>query len=487
MVDHHTLRAASESDSYVVRKVLVEARAVACNDARLLCADALPALTAAVGPAVCGTLPRAQWRESIARALDTAVPDDAPPPPAVHGIGGLLQVLDAAVPTDAHERRVVQVLDSAELSRIEDARVRAPILLQLLRGAVAAGRAHGSLTSLQARIVASIAALSQPPLGLSGLVQAPLLSALRDASVRGASDTEASSAPPEAAARALFLAAAALARRGDQRGSKHGCVLVVEVGEEEEVGFGGVGFDETEETSGAACEACACDATDGSAPASPMATDAGRSAAAADAAVGAAAGAAVGSPRRPVRFALGDGRWAHVLGSGFNHSVVERRGTRGRTRIVHAECHAIADAFARHGEARARRWLRRASAVVVELVDDCGYADAPPCPKCACLLRAVGVAAARHSTCEGALRELRLPAARAELLEVGMACKPLGYALDEVGVRSEWLEHALGEHAGRERRAKEEADRHLLCSAQSKARALAHWRRHTRAVTHRRG
>ena len=191
MADHDTLRAASESDSYVVRKVLVEARAAASNDARLLCAAALPVLTAVLEPAVCGTLPRTQWRESIERALDEAVPRDVSPPPPVRSIGGLLQVLDAAVPAGAHERRVEQVLDSTELSRIEEPRARAPILLQLLRGAIAAGRAQGSLTPLQGRIVTSIAALARPPLGLSGLVQAPLLCTLR---ARGASDAEASRA-----------------------------------------------------------------------------------------------------------------------------------------------------------------------------------------------------------------------------------------------------------------------------------------------------
>ena len=50
---------------------------------------------------------------------------------------------------------------------------------------------------------------------------------------------------------------------------------------------------------------------------------------------------------------------------------------------------------------------------------------------------------AAHSTVEGALRLVQLPAARPELLALDMACKPLSYACDAMGVRCERLELAL--------------------------------------------
>ena len=58
-----------------------------------------------------------------------------------------------------------------------------------------------------------------------------------------------------------------------------------------------------------------------------------------------------------------------------------------------------------------------------QLRDDAAYEDAPPCRKCATLLHAIGVPYAIHSTRDGKLKRLKLPAARPELLAVGMACK----------------------------------------------------------------
>ena len=149
-------------------------------------------------------------------------------------------------------------------------------------------------------------------------------------------------------------------------------------------------------------------------------------------------------------FGVRDGaRVSYAVGAGWNREVVDRRSVRPRSRVLHAECHAVADCIRRHGEAVALRLLRRATAWIVELKDDVGYEDAPPCRKCACLFRALGVRAARHSTREGVLRDLGLPAQKAELLRVGMACRPLSYALDEMGVKCETLERALEQEVAR--------------------------------------
>jgi hypothetical protein len=139
-----------------------------------------------------------------------------------------------------------------------------------------------------------------------------------------------------------------------------------------------------------------------------------------------------------------------ILGAGWNHEVHEQRGRSRRTRVVHAECHAVADCIRRLGEEEAFERLRGATAWIVELRDETAYDDAPPCRKCACLLRAFGVAGARHSTCDGRLATQRLPPPKPELLRVEMACKPLAYALDAMGVRAERLEAALSARGERD-------------------------------------
>ena len=70
-------------------------------------------------------------------------------------------------------------------------------------------------------------------------------------------------------------------------------------------------------------------------------------------------------------------------------------------------------------------------AYIVELKDDCGYDDAPPCRKCQSLMRSVGVGKVAHSTKEGALKVYSLQP-KPEWLRVEQACRPLAYALDDV-------------------------------------------------------
>ena len=102
MLDHDTMCCASELDTYIVRKLLADARAAAAgDDSRLLCATATPVLTAALEAAACGVLPRAQWRPYIAAGLDAAAALSTSALPPVHSsLGGLLHALDGLVPME---------------------------------------------------------------------------------------------------------------------------------------------------------------------------------------------------------------------------------------------------------------------------------------------------------------------------------------------------------------------------------------------------
>lgn len=355
------VRLAAEPDSYIVKQVFIDARDVAGVDARLLCDEALPPLTAVLQVAATGALPRSQWKAEISRRLDEAVPQSGTPVTS-RSLGELVQELTQRVPEGAHAQRLSAAL-SGVLAHTPSKDERAPRLLQLLRGATHLPTTTAS--DLVQRILAELEALAQPPLMLDGLVQAPLLAKHQPG--RGISG----SASGDDGSRQIFLLAAELARRGDQRGAKHGCVLV-----------------SSDEIQGA-------------------------------------------------------GWQGRILGEGWNHEVYEQRGNAGRKRVLHAECHAIADAIRRHGEPVAFREFGRATAWIIELRDEAAYDDAPPCRKCACLLQSVGVLRAVHSTRDGALRELALPSARPELLAEAMAAKPLMYACDALGVRCQRLEEAL--------------------------------------------
>jgi deoxycytidylate deaminase len=166
-----------------------------------------------------------------------------------------------------------------------------------------------------------------------------------------------------------FLEAANLARRGNQIGSKHGCVItvrkdviknnlnllkVIEKSKDLNVGLDG---DDYESTS-----------------------------------------------------------YDIIVGKGWNHNVVPN-GTGGKKRMVHAEVHAVADTIRRFEEDLAFNHIFPfATAVIVELKGDTSYDDAPPCPKCELLLRAVGVHKTCHSTDKGYVKDLDLPPCSDRLL-----------------------------------------------------------------------
>ena len=381
------VRDAAMGDRKLVTAIVAEARAALPHgEAWLMSAFVLPQLVATVADATTGALPRAKWKAALRSRLEL-VPADAGEAAGVSSMAELIDHLNHSIPEGAHAKRVLAALDdllptdeSGSVLHVHAAE-EASALVQLLRGATSA-----SSVALQQRIVRELDGLARPPLGLAGLVQLPYLRAHGLAAPDHAS-AELASAPvaegaalsaPSSARRelALFLSAASLARRGDQRGAKHGCILV-----EGDSAAGGVG--------------------------------------------------------------VGSVVSLEVLGEGWNMEVFEQRGRSQRKRVLHAEAHAIADAIRRRGERDAFDALQRCTAYIVELRDEAAYDDAPPCRKCNTLLQAVGVPRAVHSTSSGGLQELILPRAKPELLTEPMACQPLSYACDALGVTCERLEHAL--------------------------------------------
>ena len=176
-----------------------------------------------------------------------------------------------------------------------------------------------------------------------------LLQQLEAGSSSGGGDDDAAEQMSEAE---CVAAAALLARRGDQRGARHGCVIVL--GQQ-----GGVQ------------------------PGSP--------------------------PREPAAAPHPPPAAARLLASGYNHKIpVRRPGVPTRRRVCHAEAHAVARAIQRYGEQRAFALFGGATAWIVELAGEVGYDDAPPCPNCEGMLRAVGVARVCHTTASGRLRTREL-------------------------------------------------------------------------------
>ena len=64
-----------------------------------------------------------------------------------------------------------------------------------------------------------------------------------------------------------------------------------------------------------------------------------------------------------------EGGRARILGEGWNHQVYEQRGRSQRKRVLHAECHAVADAIRRRGECGAFAAFKRCTAWIVEVID----------------------------------------------------------------------------------------------------------------------
>ena len=131
-----------------------------------------------------------------------------------------------------------------------------------------------------------------------------------------------------------------------------------------------------------------------------------------------------------------------IIGRGWNHNVV-LNGKGGRKRMIHSEVHAVADSIRIFGENLAFDHLfPHAVAVIVELKGDFSYDNAPPCPKCDTLLRAVGICKACHSTDKGFVQNLQLASPNLEFLDRETVRIPLRAVCDEIGVECSRLSEA---------------------------------------------
>ncbi|KAL1515690.1 hypothetical protein AB1Y20_002307 [Prymnesium parvum] len=368
---------ATLTDEGLVEALVATARA-AVAESRLLRRSAVAPLAALLREAALGDAPQSAWAARLCAALPEGEGGDPAQGEAASAEitpRELAALLRAHLPADAHARRLRRLAATAG--------AEARPLLQgaaLLRGAALD-------VGLLRAVCDVVRRVCTPPLHEWGVVQEPLLlewrrmlaaeaggGAIGERGLLGDRvDDEASDA-----ARRLFLEAALLARHGDQRGAKHGCVLV-------------------------------------------------------------------------------DDASGEVLGRGFNHRVHETASEmnshvpikHGKQRILHAECDAVADTIERMGEDAAFAAFTTATAWIVELSGSAVYDDAPPCPKCTCLLRAVGLTKVRHSTSRGELASIALPPMRAELLACDLAYQPLLYACQSRRLRCRRLEEALSGQCGR--------------------------------------
>ena len=148
-----------------------------------------------------------------------------------------------------------------------------------------------------------------------------------------------------------------------------------------------------------------------------------------------------------------------VIGRGWNHNVV-LNGKGGKKRMIHAECHAVADTIRNFGEDLAfDRLFPHAVAVIVELHEDTAYDNAPPCPKCNTLLRAVGISKTYHSTDKGLLQDYELSPPNLEFLDRETVRIPLRTACNELGIDSLKLTEAERRIASRARKEGSSAER----------------------------
>mmetsp|Transcript_10336 Transcript_10336/g.15641 ORF Transcript_10336/g.15641 Transcript_10336/m.15641 type:complete len:214 (+) Transcript_10336:1036-1677(+) len=127
-----------------------------------------------------------------------------------------------------------------------------------------------------------------------------------------------------------------------------------------------------------------------------------------------------------------------IVGRGWNHNAFESNQGRGfgRKRMIHAEVHAVADTCRIFGETLAfEKIFPHANILIIELGrDGITYDDAPPCPKCEQMLRGVGLVQACHSTNTGILQDLQLPPAHPKFLTKDVVKIPLRVACDEMGI-----------------------------------------------------
>ncbi|KAL3927272.1 MAG: hypothetical protein SGPRY_002900 [Prymnesium sp.] len=305
------LQLLASPDDALLTALIVTAKACV-GEARMLQRAAVAPLAALLREASLGELPQSAWAARM---------DAIPRAEGAECItaGELMVTLLPQVPSDAHARRL-----RAALAWLEREGGESPAgLVILLQGTTLLRGAQVDLPLLRS-IYEALKRVALPPLHLLGLVQQPLLlecqralgidewfspppaeptDHLRQTETGGSVTPDAEetdSAHVGEMARAAFLEAAALARLGDQRGSKHGCVLV-------------------------------------------------------------------------------DGASGNVLGRGYNHQVYEdvselalpprilRGVRRGKKRVLHAECDAVANAIQQMGEEAAFASFAASTAWIVEL------------------------------------------------------------------------------------------------------------------------
>ncbi len=79
-----------------------------------------------------------------------------------------------------------------------------------------------------------------------------------------------------------------------------------------------------------------------------------------------------------------------IIGEGFNDKCIHEN----RTRVVHAEAAAVADALKRHGTFSV---LASCAVAIVEVSKDGFFEQAHPCPKCAPLIKGIGASILAYS------------------------------------------------------------------------------------------
>ena len=138
-----------------------------------------------------------------------------------------------------------------------------------------------------------------------------------------------------------------------------------------------------------------------------------------------------------------------VIGRGWNHNIL-LDSSKGKNKIVlHSEVHAAADAIRKFGEIECfERLFPRATVLIVELVDDCAFETCHPCPKCNTFLRAVGITRAAHSTPNGTMDETDLSPANPKLLARDVARVPFCAACTEMQIQCKRLEEATKAGSG---------------------------------------
>ena len=133
-----------------------------------------------------------------------------------------------------------------------------------------------------------------------------------------------------------------------------------------------------------------------------------------------------------------------VVGRGWNHNVLVNLDSKGgKKRMIHSEVHAVADTIRTFGEDLAFQHIfPHSEIIIVELHKDVSYDNAPPCPKCNTLLRAVGICKACHSTDRGVVEHMSLDRSKLEFLDRETVRIPLRTVCNELGIHCRRLSEA---------------------------------------------